>query len=343
MSDHPPIEVLITNRFSDALMEQLRELSPRLRITHHHARRADEIPNDLWERCEVLYTDSVLPDPQSAPNLRWVQFHYAGIDFAIDSPLLQKPDLLVTTLSGANALQTSEYVIMMLLALGHRMPSLIQNQIKAEWPRDRDRWERFSPVELHNATVGLVGYGSIARETARLLKSFQTTVLAAKRDVRHPEDSGYHLPGLGDPNGEYFDRLYPIEAITPMIKLCDFVVITLPLNQNTRGLIGEKELRAMKPSAYLVDIGRGGVVQHDALIEALQENRLAGAALDVFPEEPLPSTSPLWRMPNVLMSPHIAGISPHYPDRAVALFCDNLTRYLSGQPLLNRYDLSLRY
>ncbi len=225
---------------------------------------------------------------------------------------------------------------MMLLALGHRLPALVENQRQKGWPKDR--WHRFLPVELNASTVGIVGYGSLGRETARLLHAFGAQVLATKRDARHPEDDGYAPPGHGDPEGRCVRRLYPAEALLHMLPECDFVVVTVPLTPATRGLIGREAFAAMKPGAYLVDVSRGGVVDHDALVEALRSGHLAGAALDVFPTEPLPPDSPLWEMPNVLLTPHIAGATAFYDQRAVALFAENLRRYLTGKPLLNRVD-----
>ncbi len=335
------VNVLITHSFPEALITTLREVSPRLRLTVHPARKPEDIPPEEWARAEVLYTERVLPAPEQAPNLKWVQFHLAGIEHALDHPLMSRPELIVTSLSGAASSQMAEYALMMLLALGHRLPDLFANQMKAEWPKDK--WERFSPKELRGSTVGIVGYGSIGRQIARLLQPFGATVLAAKRDVMHPEDQEYTPEGMGDPKGELFKRLYPTQALRSMFRECDFVVVCVPLTPETRNLITKEELDALPLGACLVDISRGGVVDHAALLEALQSRKLSGAALDVFPEEPLPPTSPLWKMPNVLITPHISGDSPHYNERAVALFAENLNRYLAGLPLYNRYDPNRGY
>jgi phosphoglycerate dehydrogenase-like enzyme len=336
-----PIEVLITLPFNEALLSSLREVSPRLHFTLQAARRVEEISPEVWARTEVLYTDRVLPDPARVPSLRWIQFHYAGIDFAADSPLLKKPDLVATHLSGASAIQVAEYVVMMMLALGHHLPDLMDSQAKVEWPRERN--ERFIPLELHNSTVGIIGYGSIGRQITRLLQPFGVTVLATKREVMRPQDSGYFQEGLGDPQGDLFQRLYPVQALKSMLHACDFIVVTVPLTPETRGLVGAEELAAAKPTAYLIDTSRGGVVDHTALVAALEERRLAGAALDVFPEEPLSSSSPLWRLPNVIITPHISGSSLYYNERAVTLFAENLNRYLAGLPLYNRFDPAVGY
>ncbi len=330
------IEVLITLPFPDELVDQLRSVSPRLKITVHKAREPKEVPTNIWKRAEVLYTNRVLPSPDQAPKLRWIQFHWAGVDHAIDNPILKRPDLVATTLSGAAAPQMAEYVVMMLLALGHYLRDMVEHQQRREWPKDR--WERFSPQELSESTVGIIGYGSIGREVARLLHAFGATILATKRDAMHPQDHGYIPKGRGDQTGELPRRLYPPQARVSMLKECEYVVITVPLTPETKGLIGEKEIAALKEGAYIVDISRGGILDHEALIDALRERKLGGAALDVFPGEPLPDDSPLWNFPNVIISPHISGNTPHYDERAVALFSENFNRYLSDLPLYNIID-----
>jgi phosphoglycerate dehydrogenase-like enzyme len=266
--------------------------------------------------------------------LRWVQFHFAGIDHAEQHPLLSS-GVQITTLSGAAMSQMAEFALMAILALGHRLPGIMADRLKKHWPDDR--FERFRPLELRGSTVGLVGYGSVAREIARLSRSFGARVLASKRDLTQLDDLGYVPEGLGDLHAELPDRIYPPQALASMASECDFLVASIPLTPETRGLVGRKVLAAMKPTAFLVDISRGGVVDHGALVEALTEKRIAGAALDVYPVEPLPENSPLWDLPNVILSPHLAGASGEYFRRAAELFSENLRRYLSGQPLLNLY------
>jgi phosphoglycerate dehydrogenase-like enzyme len=336
-----PIEVLITMPFPPSLVEPLREISKNLAIAVYPAKETQDIPMELWKRVEVLYTNHVIPAPLEAPYLKWIQFHWAGIDSLVETPLLQQSLAITTTLSGAHASQMGEYILMMLLALGHKMSSLHAHQKKAEWPKDR--WERFSPTELRGATVGIVGYGSIGRQAARLLQTFGTTVLAAKRDAMQTRDMGYVMEGLGDPDGDFVHRIYPFQALKSMLKECDFVVVAVPLTNNTRGLLGPEEFAAMKPGAYLVDVSRGGVIDHSALIAAIKAHKLAGAALDVFPVEPLAKESPLWEMPNVIITPHISGVTSHYDARAMALFAENLKRYLAEEPLLNQFDIERGY
>lgn len=336
-----PIEVIITLSFTDELIKQISEISPRLAVEKIVARKVEDISDEAWKRVEVLYTNRILPKPDQAPGLHWIQFHWAGVDHALDEPILHREGLNITSMSGASASQMAEHAVMMMLALGHHIPDVFAYQKRSEWPAGR--WDLFSPQELRGSTVGIVGYGSIGRQIARLLQTFGATVLATKRDILHPEDSGYVMDGMGDPGGDLVNRLYPSQALLSMLKECDFVVITLPRTKATRGLLSANELAALKPNAYLVDISRGEIIDHSALIPLLREHKIAGAAIDVFPVEPLPADSPLWKLPNVILTPHIAGFSPHYDERAAALFMQNLRRYLDELPLYNRLDLSLEY
>jgi len=158
-----------------------------------------------------------------------------------------------------------------------------------------------------------------------------------------PDDTGYTLENQGDPAGDFVRRLYPSEALKSMARECDFLVVTVPLTPRTRGMVGAEVFDVMKPGAFLVDTSRVGVGDHAALISALRDHKIAGAALDVFPEEPLSDNSPLWKMSNVIVTPHISGNSPQYDQRAIRLFIQNLRRYLAGQPLLNQMDLNEGY
>jgi phosphoglycerate dehydrogenase-like enzyme len=147
----------------------------------------------------------------------------------------------------------------------------------------------------------------------------------------------------GDPKGIIPERIYGPDALHEMLGECDYVVIALPLTPDTEHLVGEAELRAMKSDAYLVNIARGGIVDEAALVQALREGWIAGAGLDVFEEEPLPADSPLWGLENALISPHVAGFTPRYDERAATLFAENLARYLAGERLLNLVDKEQGY
>ena len=334
-------QLLVTIALHDDQLQSLKEAAPQLEIEHQPVRQAEDILPEVWQETEILYTWNVLPPKDQAPRLRWVQFQSAGVDKLLTHPLFENEELIATSMSGANAPQVAEHALSLMLALAHRLPGMFSHQMRSDWPTDREK--RFSPSELRNSTVGIVGYGSLGRAVAQLLRAFNTNILASKANAMQTADTGYRAPGIGDPEGDLPLRIYPGEALRSMFKECDFVVVTVPLTKKTRGLIGAEQIAALKPEAFIVDVSRGGVLDHQALIEALQKNALAGAALDVFPQEPLPADSLLWEMPNVIISPHVAGISDHYTDRALLLLEENLRRYLKDERLLNQIEPSKGY
>ncbi len=341
MTTMEPIHILSTMKFDPALLDQIRAVSERIVLTQHTTPNAEVIPTEAVERAEVLYTFGALPQPEQVPGLRWVQLNSAGVNHVIQHPLFAS-GVMFTTTSGLHAINIGEYVLASILAWTRHLPELLDLQRKKQWPSDR--WMCCQPTELRGSTLGIIGYGSIGREVARLAKAFGMRVLAVKRRRESAGEHGaFELAGLGDPAGVLPDALYGPEQLREMLAQCDFVVLAVPLTQETRGMIGEAELRAMKSTAYLVNIGRGEVCDEAALIHALQGQEIAGAGLDVFTQEPLPDTNPLWTLPNVILTPHISGFTPHYEQRAVDIFCENLRRYIKGQPLLNLVDKSTGY
>ena len=339
-----PIDVLITVKLKPAIIERLEAVSTDVHLRIHPAERERDIPNKAWQNADVLllFGGEFLPPLTLNTKLRWIHSFSAGVDSLLKNPYLEAhPEILVTNSSGMHAAKIGEFVIGMILALGHRIPTMLSDQREQKWTDDR--YKRLLPRELSQSTVGIVGYGRIGREIARLCKAFGATVLATKRDVRNPKDDRYTLPGKGDPEGDLADRLYPPEATKFMIKECDFVVITLPLTDTTRGSFDAETIKAMKPSAALINIGRGGVVDEAALVEALNEGRLAGAAFDVFEAEPLPPTNPLWTAKNMIISPHVSGNMVDYQEKAAAIFEENLRRFVEGRPLMNTVNRQLGY
>ncbi len=323
-------------------MEMLKSISPRLKFTRKTAKSAGDIPPDVWGDVNILYTSNILPEPEAAPRLRWVQSHNAGVEALLAQPLMASGNVVLTSASGIHATTMAEYTFAMMLALARKIPALLRYQAKAEWPADR--FSVFLPRELRGATVGIVGYGSLGREIGRIAQAFGMEVLATKHDVMHPAAKNeYTLPDTGDPQGTLVSRLYPPEATRSMVTLCDFVVICAPLTPRTAGLINADVLSAMKRSAYLINVARGGLIDEEALIAALRDRKIAGAALDVFTQEPLPASSPLWELDNLIISPHISGNTSHYNESAAEVFAENLDRYLNHRDLLNLVDRTRGY
>lgn len=323
--------ILITTPLAQPLLEKIKAVSPDIRLeiapTSMHS-----WPEHQTTEAEILYTSHGVPWPGQAPRLRWVQTHSAGIDRLHQHPIWES-SVMITTSSGVHAINIGQYVLAQMLAWAHRVPRWLNYQQQREWPTKSS--ELFMPDELRGRVLGILGYGTIGREVARLAKPFGMEILVTKRDARHLEDTGYTMPGTGDPLAELPTRIYPPEATRSMIAECDYVVITLPLTAKTEHFVGEELLKAMKPTAYLINVGRGRVIDEPALIKALKKGWIAGAGLDVFAEEPLPQDSPLWAMENVIISPHISGLTPAYDERAINIFTTNLQRYLSHEPLFN--------
>jgi phosphoglycerate dehydrogenase-like enzyme len=330
--------VLVTMPFSNAQLDRIRAAAPHLAVRRDDPAEAD------YRGTEVLYAASPPADLARAPDLRWVQLHMAGVNALQDHPLYRDTAIPLTTTSGVHAATIAEYAITVILALAHRVPRMVEWRARKTWPPDEQRWPLFVPTEIRGATLGVIGYGSIGRELARIATSaFGMSVLACKRDPATQVDPGYGVPGTGDPDGRLPAAWYGPRDLPRMLPRCDLVVLCAPLTAETRHLIGRAAIAAMKPTAYFVNVGRGGSVDEAALVEALRQRRIAGAAIDVFAEEPPPVGHPFYDLDNVILSPHVSGFLPSYDDRCAELFAENLRRYLGGAPLLNLVDRARGY
>jgi phosphoglycerate dehydrogenase-like enzyme len=332
------LNVLVTMRFNEAQLERLRAVSPKLRVRCEDAQQAD------YSRTDILYAGAPPRDLSRAPDLKWVQLHMAGVNALYDHPLYTDTAIPLTTTSGVHAASIAEYAITMLLALAHRVPRMVEWQGRGTWPPDEQRWPLFVPTEIRGATLGIIGYGSIGRELARIAKmAFGMVVLACKRDPSRRADPGYALPGTGDPDGALPDEWFAPGQLAQLLARSDAVVLCAPLTKETHRMIGAEKLNAMKPSAYFINVGRGASVDEDALAVALGEKRIAGAAVDVFAQEPPPAGHPLYGLDHVILSPHVSGFLPSYDDKCAELFAENLHRYLEGGQLLNVVDRARGY
>lgn len=278
------------------------------------------------EGAEVLMLPWHLPDATrkrlfSLPTLTWVHTVSAGVEHALDEQL-RSLDVTLTNASGVFDLPIAETVLTYILMIAKRMPEFAAQQQAHEW-------EQLHLREAADLTIGLVGAGSIGTEIARLCQALEMRIIATRR---HPERDAPHV-----------DEVLPAADLDVLLGRADVVVLAVPITEETRGMLGADEFRQMPAEAWLVNIARGAVVDEPALIEALQTGEIAGAALDVFTEEPLPPTSPLWEMANVIITPHNSWSTPHVKAREAALFLKNLRRYLRDEPLLNVVDKELGY
>lgn len=248
---------------------------------------------------------------RQVPALRWLHSFSAGVDDEFFQRLLER-GVRVSTSSGAHAVPIAQTVMMYLLALSRDLPGWLGDQAARRWnPRDL--------VDLQGRTLGVVGLGPIGVEVARLGQAFGMQVIGLRRT----------------PRGDEPCTTWPISRLHELLALVDDLVLALPSNDETRGLIDRRALATLKPGSTLVNVGRGDLVDQSALVEALQQGRLAGAGLDVFEREPLPAESPLWSLPNVIVTPHSSGSTPGNLHRASAIFVENLTRYVRGESLRN--------
>ena len=255
-----------------------------------------------------------------ARRLRLIQTTGAGVDSVLPAPDLAE-HVIITNARGVHATHMSEFGITLLLTLAKRIPRMVRQQ-------QEHRWKSFLPRQLDGATLGILGVGAIGEAVADRARALGMRVIG----TRHS----------GAPS-EHADRIYPPSQTEEVLALSDALVILLPLTPETEGFLDRERLSHLKPGALVVNLARGGIVDEDALVEALKEERIAGAAFDVFAEEPLPESSPLWDVPNLLVTPHMAGIVGDYIERVVAIFAENLKRFETGEPLLNQVDRDRGY
>ena len=317
------LKVVSTFQFSSASQELLREAAQSEVIC---VTRTDELATQLHD-ADVFCSYWVPNDWRTlAPQLRWFQCAGAGVDGLEGTGILDaNSEVIVTTAVGINGVTIGEYVLGSMLAFNRTWPEMVRLQDRHIWPRSVN-WYKLGGRELENQTLGIVGLGSIGRRVAHLAKAFGMHVLATRRNA------------TGEEQEQNVDKLYPISHLHEMLQQCDYVILSAPLTPETVHMIGEAELRAMRPHAYLVNVGRGRLIDETILIRALREGWIGGAGLDVTEEEPLPPDSPLYAMPNVILTPHISGVSVRYDERLTTLFAENLRRLRVGEPLRNLYD-----
>jgi phosphoglycerate dehydrogenase-like enzyme len=315
-------KIVCMQSMSEPDLEQIRRIAPHWEIVH--GTEAESWLPHLNEAEIVLGWRRTAEQECLKPGtrLRWVQTWGAGVDY-VDFDKFAEYGVMLTNASGVHAYPISETILAMMLAFTRKVHLALRNQIQAEW-------QSVGLLgEIHGQTAGILGIGAIGEETAKLCKAFGMRVLGVRRS---------------DQASPYVDEMVQYEGLDDVLRRSDFVINTLPLTAETRHIIGRGQFNRMQPTAFYINIGRGGTTDTEALVEALKSGGIAGAGLDVFEKEPLDETSPLWGLDNVILTPHNSGSTGKYQERAMEIFLHNLRDYVEGrEPSRNRVDLQKQY
>ncbi len=327
------LNIAVTRRLTTNQFQEIEAVDPRLKVWDivdpaeaevgrmklPPGQNPDSLMDPVLRQTDILFG---FPIPkrivERAPNLKWIQTSTTGFDFLEGTGVFERG--ILVTVAKVHGRSLAEFAMAYMLMLAKDAPRHWENQ------RER-RWQRFDTGQLEGKTVGILGLGRVGRALASMARGFDMRLVAIRRSQERAE---HGVEGV--------DELLPPSHLERLLEQSDFVVVGVPLTAETRGMVGERALRAMKPSAYLINVARGAIVDEAALVTALKEGWIAGAGLDAFTTEPLPRDSELWRLPNVIISSHLAGLSELNVAKAVRLFCDNLQRFLAGKELLELAD-----
>lgn len=319
-----PVNILILTDFffklNDKQKNKIRELAEDATI--RLVSRKD-VTDSMLADAEIIFGSPKPADLIKAKNLRWLQLPSAGAEKYTNKDLYANKDIILTNSSGIYGIAIAEHVFAMILAFNRNLQeyALLKKEKK---------WNVITETrEFYGSTAGVIGLGDIGREVAKRAKALGARVLAVKNHLSQKPD--------------YVDELYTSENIDEVLKQSDYIILTLPVTDRTRGIISEERLRLMKTDAFLVNVGRGELIDQEALVKALENQWIAGAGLDVMTPEPLPENNPLWELPNVIITQHSSGISEGNDLRRLDIFLDNLKRYLNGEKLMNKVDFSEGY
>ena len=318
------IEILVITNIIFTLSEEnqkkIKEAVPQIALTVTNGK---EVTTDMISKAEIIFGWLEEEQLSLAKNLKWLHLPSAGADGFTDTEAFCNKDIRVTTSSGVFGMPIAEHVFAMILAHNRNLQEYAYRKTTKDWHR---KWE---VKDFFGSTIGILGLGDIGTEIAQRAKAWGATVLAVKRTLSQKPD--------------FVDQLYSMEELDEVLKQSDYLVLALPNTDKTRNIINEEKLRLMKPEAFLVNIGRGVLVDQEALIRALSEGWIAGAGLDVTEPEPLPQDSPLWELENVILTPHTSGGSPTNETRRMNIFYRNLISYMEGNPLMNQVDFVEKY
>ena len=349
MADKERYQVLIASYLEPEHVERIRQVSSRLHVIYEpDLLRPPRYPADHkgqpFDRTEEqesrwqahLETTDILFDfdithhddlPALAPNLLWIQATSSGIGQFVKRCGYDRslPKTLFTTARGVHAQPLAEFCLMSMLICSKKLLHIQHEQT-------RKHWERYAATDLAGRTLGIIGVGAVGQEVARSARALRMHVIGVEQQTEGIEPTSLHL-----------NELYPSDQLHEVLERLEFLVLAAPHTPTTEKMMGKTELNLLPKGAVLINIGRGALIDEKALIEALSSGHLGSAFLDVFEEEPLPPQSPLWEMPNVLVSSHSASTSDRENRRITDLFCENLRRFLSGETLLNILDTEKLY
>jgi phosphoglycerate dehydrogenase-like enzyme len=300
------MKLLIIEEYAEYYKGKIQEAFPHLEI---EAAVDEEAAEQFIQEAQILIAIKASDDLiKRAENLEWIQSLISGTDFFTTLPSLRN-EVLVTSSRGIHGPQMAETTCLLMLALNRNLPANFRNQ-------EKRLWQRWPTKLLLQKEVGILGVGTIGKELARICKAFGMIVHGLTTTGREIE---------------WVDHPYDSAGLNQLVSRVDYLVNILPATNDTRNVIGAEQFSAMKNSAFYISVGRGDTVDEGALIEALQSGEIAGAGLDVFAVEPLPEESPLWGMDNVIITPHIGGMSDIYPDQVLPNIKENISRYVAGE------------
>ena len=334
-----PLTILVTLEPDDKALERVRAACPDccIRVGPRIESPAERLPAKLMRGTDILLCEFPPVNFDGFDQLQWIQLSSAGYTQRRDLPILQR-GIRVTNGLGNFDVPIAEWNVMMMLMWEREIRVQLENQKRKIW----DRAAQFQS-DVFGRTIGFFGYGGIARATARVAQALHLKVWAMTRDgTTKPRDRIYCVPGTGDPAGELPDRVFSPDDIEEFMGDVDYLFVTMPLTNATEGILGERELRMLKPSAVLINPARAGIVNEQALLRCLREKWIRGASFDVHYEYPLPAEHPLWEMPNIILTCHVSGScsSPHFLERIYDIFSRNCRAFVNGESMLNELSES---
>lgn len=318
--------------FGPALQKLRQNSQLNIQVLDEPATVARELPLEILKNCDVLFCTIPPTNHDDAEKIKYIQISSAGYGQVIGRNLEDR-NIKVCNALGVFDVPIAEWNVAMMINLARDLRQMIRNQDSGVW----DKAAKFQ-TEIRGNVVGIWGYGGIGRETARLCKALGLKVYVLSRSgTLKSRNNTYCVDCTGDVDGALPDRIFGMDDKEAFLQSLDFLIMAIPQTPATEGIVGEDELKQLKPSAYLLNPARGPLIKESALLKALNDGWIAGAAIDTHYQYPLPSEHPLWQMKNVILTPHISGssASPHFLERVWDIFSQNVSRLLEGKALLN--------